>query len=250
MCTLALLLGVSRRFPLIVAANRDEFRGRPSTQPELWSAPAPILAGRDLRAGGTWLGVNAHGLVAGLTNLWNDRSPDPQLASRGAIVLGLLEHSELDAARAWIDAQPTGRTNPFLAVCADRTGRAFWVQDEARLQSHALSAGIFVFGNSSPHAATAKPQAAARNFASCFARRHGESAAEILAALRPALATHSEGRGPRDSICVHAEGDFGTVSASCILIGPDESAYFHAAGAPCETKFDSFSQQLTTLLAG
>src|SRR5258706_15235899 len=68
MCTLALY---SRRFedyPLVLAANRDEQFSRPSAAPALGPGAAKILAGRDLVAGGTWLGVNARGVAAAVVN--------------------------------------------------------------------------------------------------------------------------------------------------------------------------------------
>jgi uncharacterized protein with NRDE domain len=210
--------------------------------------PLPLLAGRDLRAGGTWLGVNAQGLVAGLTNLWTGQPVDPTRTSRGAIVAQLLTHSELATARAWIDAQPPGWTNPYLAICADAQGRAFWTQSEAPDAAQQLAPGIHVFGNTPPLAAAAKLAAAARSFADAFARRGGESAEEILDALRPALAAHDGAADPLQSVCVHTERDFGTVSSSCILLGPHDAAYYHAAGPPCRTEFQSFTAPLRRLL--
>src|SRR6266850_2262989 len=59
MCTLAVYVRQFADTPLVVAANRDEFFARPATPPELLTTAAPrIVGGRDLRAGGTWLGIN------------------------------------------------------------------------------------------------------------------------------------------------------------------------------------------------
>src|SRR6266536_3537682 len=55
-------------YPLIIAANRDEHYDRPSAPPALLNTQPKIIAGRDLRAGGTWLGVNETGLIAGILN--------------------------------------------------------------------------------------------------------------------------------------------------------------------------------------
>ena len=55
-------------FPLIVAANRDEHYDRPSAAASLIETTPKIIAGRDLRAGGTWLGVNSAGLMVGILN--------------------------------------------------------------------------------------------------------------------------------------------------------------------------------------
>ncbi|HQR02515.1 MAG: NRDE family protein [Proteobacteria bacterium] len=56
-------------YPLIVAANRDEFHDRPASPAGFWPEHTSLLAGRDLRAGGTWLGVTRHGRFAALTNV-------------------------------------------------------------------------------------------------------------------------------------------------------------------------------------
>jgi uncharacterized protein with NRDE domain len=236
------------RFPLVLAANRDERLRRPATAPQLWERSPPLLAGRDLEAGGTWLGVNAAGLVAGLTNLWEGRAPDPRLASRGAVVLGLLAHRELEQAKRWIQAEGAGRTNPYIAVCADRSGRGFCVESQPTQRLWDLGAGVHVFGNQSPESEPAKTAQAVRDVRASFAARRGDGADEILAALKPALARHRGARGPLESVCVHTETGFGTVSSTCILLGEAESAYFHAAGPPCTTGFDSYEEPLRRLL--
>jgi uncharacterized protein with NRDE domain len=67
-CTLALYFRVVDDYPLVIAANRDEHYDRASMEPHLWRTNPVILAGKDLLAGGTWLGVNQHGLMAGILN--------------------------------------------------------------------------------------------------------------------------------------------------------------------------------------
>ena len=70
MCTLALFRDVSPRYPLVIAANRDEYLDRPALPPALLADPLGVVAGSDLEAGGTWLGCRVEGgaLVAGLLN--------------------------------------------------------------------------------------------------------------------------------------------------------------------------------------
>jgi uncharacterized protein with NRDE domain len=88
MCVLALLLGRELR----VAANRDEFYGRPAAPPA--EVEPGILAGRDLLAGGTWLGLNRRGLFVAVTNR---RTPvrTPESRSRGLLALEALRCREL-----------------------------------------------------------------------------------------------------------------------------------------------------------
>ncbi|MDY7029971.1 MAG: NRDE family protein [Spirochaetota bacterium] len=72
MCILLIAWKTDTEYPLIVAANRDEAYARP-TEPARWWPDAPrVLAGRDLKAGGTWMGVTRNGRFAALTNYWGD----------------------------------------------------------------------------------------------------------------------------------------------------------------------------------
>lgn len=87
-CVLAIVLGRG----LVVAANRDEFLGRPSVPPS--EIEPGIVAGRDLEAGGTWLGVNRHGLFVAVTNR-KTPTRTPEARSRGLLALEALRCREL-----------------------------------------------------------------------------------------------------------------------------------------------------------
>jgi uncharacterized protein with NRDE domain len=71
---------------LVVAANRDEFFDRPALPAAFWPDRPDLLAGRDLRAGGTWLGVTREGRFASITNYRNPRDRKTDAPSRGALV--------------------------------------------------------------------------------------------------------------------------------------------------------------------
>lgn len=89
MCLVALALAQSRRFPLVLASNRDEFLDRPATGLDWWQPPEggpPLLSGRDLKAGGTWLGLSAAGRLGFVTNVRAPAALRPQAPSRGALV--------------------------------------------------------------------------------------------------------------------------------------------------------------------
>lgn len=92
MCLIALAYQVHPRYPLIVAANRDEFHDRLAEPARYWPAEPHVLAGRDRRAGGTWLGVTASGRFAALTNYRDLRLPPVPGPSRGALVRQALDH--------------------------------------------------------------------------------------------------------------------------------------------------------------
>jgi uncharacterized protein with NRDE domain len=95
-CLLLLALGVDAELPLAVAANRDEFRERPSAPAAFWEDAPEILAGRDLSAGGTWLGVSRTGRFAAVTSVREGRAARSGARSRGRLVSDFLS-SRTDA---------------------------------------------------------------------------------------------------------------------------------------------------------
>lgn len=130
MCLVVFGLRAHPLYPLVVAANRDEYLERPAEPAGVWPGPEGLLAGRDLRAGGAWLGVTRSGRFAALTNVRDPRGFDPSLPSRGEVVtrflLGAdepLRHLERLAAR------PV-RRNGFNLLAGAR-GRLAWFSNAA-----------------------------------------------------------------------------------------------------------------------
>jgi len=95
MCLIAFSLGQSARFPLVVAANRDEFFRRPTAPLQWWTTEAGdrVLSGRDLQSGGTWLAVSSQGQVTAVTNV-REGTPEVGHASRGELPLRALREPE------------------------------------------------------------------------------------------------------------------------------------------------------------
>ena len=95
MCLIAFAIHASPRWPLVIAANRDEFFNRPTLALARWQTASGqnIISGRDLRAGGTWMGMTPEGRIALLTNVRELPTETPQVAlkSRGELVLRWLE---------------------------------------------------------------------------------------------------------------------------------------------------------------
>ncbi|SFU47887.1 Uncharacterized conserved protein, contains NRDE domain [Polaromonas sp. YR568] len=92
MCLVAFAIGASGRWPLVIAANRDEFLARPTLPLARWQTASgqDIISGRDLRAGGTWMGITPGGRIAFLTNV-RQASPEAAPRSRGELVTRWLE---------------------------------------------------------------------------------------------------------------------------------------------------------------
>ena len=90
MCLIAIAWRAHPSHRLIVAANRDEYFGRPSAPAYFWDDHRGVLAGRDLEAGGTWLGITLKGRFAALTNYRNPADRKTGVPSRGALVSDFL----------------------------------------------------------------------------------------------------------------------------------------------------------------
>jgi uncharacterized protein with NRDE domain len=119
-CLALIAFAAHRRYRLVIAANRDEFHSRAAV-PASWITP-DILAGRDLQAGGTWLGLRRDGCCALLTNFRDPGRNDPRAPSRGSLPLRVLEDKRgLDAAMQDI-APEAGAYNGFSLLACDASG--------------------------------------------------------------------------------------------------------------------------------
>src|SRR6266700_1366731 len=90
MCLIVFAWRTHPRHRLILAANRDEYFGRPTAPATFWHDHPGVLAGRDLEAGGTWLGITPQGRFAALTNYRNPADQKTGAPSRGALVSDFL----------------------------------------------------------------------------------------------------------------------------------------------------------------
>lgn len=136
MCVAVIAWAAHPDWKLVVIGNRDEYHARPTAPLARW-ADGQVVAGRDLEAGGTWLGVGA-GRFGLVTNLRVAGYPKPELASRGALVTDWLREQAPDAAAAM---------NPFNLWLADRdrlqvlSNHPHWQQDDLPPGIHGLSNG-------------------------------------------------------------------------------------------------------------
>ena len=90
MCLIIIAIRTHPIYPLVVAANRDEFYHRPTAPLSFWKDHPDVLAGRDLQGHGTWLGVTADGRFAAITNYREPEAMDPGAVSRGLLVSDFL----------------------------------------------------------------------------------------------------------------------------------------------------------------
>lgn len=134
MCVAAIAWRAHPRWLLVVAGNRDEFHARPAAALHRWASG--ILAGRDLEAGGTWLGISA-GRFALVTNRRAEGFPRPGLASRGGLVTDYLDGTE---------PGETAAMNPFNLITAGPEG-AHLVTNFPASERRVLTSGVHTLSN-------------------------------------------------------------------------------------------------------
>ncbi|BDG10390.1 NRDE family protein [Anaeromyxobacter paludicola] len=247
MCTLAVAFGSDRRFPLVVAANRDELLARPA---EGWAVrenprarpggPSRILCPLDLSGGGTWIGLSETGLFAALTNFHPEDGdwPDRRRLSRGELVLRALAEPDAAQAAAAAQAVATDRHNPFHLVVADRERAFLWRHDGRRAALGPLEPGLHVVTERS--ADGSDPRAVRVR-----ARWPLDASPPALAAL---LALHEGGPG-EPAVCIHHSELYGTRSATLLRLAPrlGESELQTADGPPCLAPFEDRGRLLRAL---
>ena len=143
MCLAVVALRAHPRYPLVIAANRDEYHQRP-TQPAHWWSEG-WLAGRDLEAGGTWLGIDRAGRWALLTNVREGGRRDPNAPSRGGLVTGLLA-AALPIAQALPATVASGARHNGFNLLAGERDHAYWGSNRTAL-TRALDSGIHGLSN-------------------------------------------------------------------------------------------------------
>jgi hypothetical protein len=240
MCLLLAAVGVVDRHPLVCVANRDEYFDRPSDPPASRGGDPEVWCGLDRRAGGTWLGMNAAGVVVVLTNRRGEA--DASRASRGGAARGALTKRTARDAAAFAAAWASMNVpNPFSLFAADATGAWFcgWAgpDDGARLVS--VGPGLHTLTNT--HDLDELPAADVLRAADGgpVELPVGISLADAESRLLRVAKSHTPlDGGPRGAICVHGEGR-GTVSSALTAVGADgrPARFLAADGAPCVTEF-------------
>jgi len=229
MCTVVLLLRPGHPLPVLLAANRDERQDRAWDAPGPWWPDRPgVVAGRDRSGGGSWMGVNRHGVMAAVLNRPGSLGPAPGKRSRGELPLLALEHDSAAAAAAAIAALDAGHWRSFNLVLADRSGaRALRGLGRGRAEPMPLAPGLHMItahdpdDRASPRVARHLPRLVAapppdgdewRGWRAILADRAGSAAEQINVAPR---------------------GGFATVSSARLALAADGAVrWWFAAGAP------------------
>lgn len=142
MCLILLAWRAHPELALAVAANRDEFHGRPAAPAAFWEDRPEILAGRDLEAMGTWMGVARSGRFAAVTNYRGAREPSAE-ESRGALVTRFLEGN--DAPGSFMASIAAARYSGFNLLACD--GEELWWMSNRNGAPRRLEPGVYGLGN-------------------------------------------------------------------------------------------------------
>jgi uncharacterized protein with NRDE domain len=214
------------RYALVVAANRDEFHERPAAALAPWPPPQSILAGRDLRAGGTWLALGRTRRFGVITNFRDLQPPSPRAPSRGELIPRYLAGS-LDPQRFFTSLEPQAASySGFNLLLADAD--SLWYGcNRAQPFARALPPGIYGLSNGfldTPWPKLERARAAFRAWLSVS----GADTEGLLALLADRTRVEDDALLPRTGVArdwervlsspfVH-NSDYGTRSSTAVLV--------------------------------
>lgn len=246
MCIVMVMHQYVQGYPIVLAANRDEYYDRPTQAPHLLATSPAVWGGRDERAGGTWLGVNAFGLVIGLTNrrMREDQENDTGRRSRGLVCLAALKCQTALEAASFLAKEPRDLYNPFNLLMMDQH-HAFWGAYEGRAHIQTLEPGLHILANGNLNDGATVRIRRARHLL-----QHATQAAwpHCLPLIEHVCQDHEHGVKDRETICMHRTPErYGTVSSTILALTPTltGSVYRYAAGHPCTTSYQEYSTLFT-----
>jgi uncharacterized protein with NRDE domain len=242
MCLLAIFFKAVPDAPLVIGANREEAYARGGEPPHILDGPSRALAGTDPQAGGTWFGVNEHGVVAAVTNRPKTQVP-PQPRSRGWLTRDLLGCRTAGAALD-LAARELGQ-NRYAGcnvLCADRD-QAFVVHAGDWLRVRPLPPGLHVLTAYDVNDAGDPRLAHALGW---LGQHNYNHSSECVAALKELCAQTGNGGPP---ICLRGKQG-GTVSSTIVVLRPPPAAslYLHAQGPPDRTPYADYSYLLEKII--
>lgn len=252
MCTIIVLKNTHPEFPVIVAANRDEFYSRPSRGPVVLNEEPRIVGGIDEEKGGTWMGVTQGGLFVGLTN---QRSYAPRTRapkSRGEVVFEALRCQSTERVRAYLGSLDATQFESFNLIYGDAAGLevAYARRDQAGIEILAIEDGVSVLSNDRLDATNFPKLDRARQLVEPVV---GQAWPELVVSLQAALADHelpgaANVEVPKDApfgpgelrklqaLCVHTP-HYGTRSSTVVALRPGGVAHYqYASAAPCSSQ--------------
>jgi uncharacterized protein with NRDE domain len=145
MCLILFSYKAHPDYELILAANRDEFYNRPTASLDYWTDHPDVLAGRDLKGNGTWLGITRTGRIAAITNFREPAATMENAPSRGILIRNFLTGNSLPQ-RYLKEVSKIGHTyNGFNLIAGDATGLYYYSNRATRVQQ--LKPGFYGISN-------------------------------------------------------------------------------------------------------
>lgn len=190
MCLIAFALGVSHRWPLVVASNRDEFLSRPTLPLKKWKTISGqcVISGRDSQAGGTWLGISPAGRVAFLTNVREARSSAARL-SRGELAIRWLADKESVTHFAAALEKDKARYGGYNLVVGDLQNNLWaWLSNRSNSSAAHWNAKILkpgLYGLSNAALDTPWPKTTALKTVLAGVLQHGNTVSSLEALHKP-----------------------------------------------------------------
>lgn len=226
MCLIMLGWHVHPDYRLVVAANRDEFRARPASPAHWWTDAPHLLAGRDLEAGGTWMGVTRTGRFAALTNYRDPSGHRPGAPSRGMLVRDCLAGHDDTADTLARLARVSGQYVGFNMFVSD--GNTLGIHESTTQRVSLLQPGVYGLSNHVLDTDWPKVSRARRRFIAALSALPDTT--PLLALLRdttpapdhalPQTGVSLAWERLLSSIFIAAP-DYGTRCSSLILVGHD-----------------------------
>ncbi|NNC15421.1 NRDE family protein [Corallococcus exiguus] len=263
MCTVLILRNAHPEWPLVLAANRDEFYARPAHGPKVLSESPRVVGGQDVERGGTWMGVTHEGVVVALTNQRGARSLGLAPRSRGEVVLRALQAGSVEAIERYLGTLPAPEFLPFNLLYGDaRTLRVAYARPgHAHLLHEDVPDGVHVLPNDSLDNLALPKVRRAHALAEGVAKRPWP---ELVTGLQAALGDHalppreaatgplSEDGLPADflqqlqALCIHTSEGYGTRSSAIVALGPGHVGHYLATdNAPCQGNWRDVTGLLT-----
>ncbi|MCZ8531581.1 NRDE family protein [Alteromonas sp. PRIM-21] len=259
MCILFIANKMRDDYPLIIAANRDEFYARPTAPSTFWESHPHLLAGQDLEANGTWMGVTRNGKIAALTNVRDPHNINKNAVSRGELVANWLkqnpaqkDYAEQSAYLATLE-ETRHQYNGYNLLFGDVT--ALRVYNNVNNSTHSIDTGVYGLSNAdiaTPWPKVTQGVTALNDYVQQQSRINNDDLFNILRhenkaedALLPDTGIGYEWEKALSSIFIQTE-KYGTRTSTLLLVDKNNTLTwkerrFSDKGEAVETRAFSFS---------
>jgi uncharacterized protein with NRDE domain len=236
MCTILFFYKVFDEYPIIIASNRDEFYSRRSVPPIILNREPLIFGGQDLKAGGTWMGVNQHRLWTGIANGKSPRSVDLDRRSRGLLCLDLLKNPSSEDAVSQISKNVENQYNPFYLIIADKVS-GYAVEYKEQIEVHPVTPGLHIMTN---QGIDVNQDPRRRRILETCQDTLNQELLPSPEEFKKILGDHGEHEGT--PVCIHSETG-GTRSSTLLYLRDRirDSKYYFSEASPCQSDYRDYS---------